>query len=152
MLAALYAMTTVLDMQNRLRAVNVQDISVKSIKQTDDDLIKWQKEQLFSGKNATGGFIRPPYKPTTKRIKRAKGQPTDRVTLKDTGNFYDGVIVDIGTEVFNVTSEDNKTDLLTRKYKPTIFGLNKISRAGYVTDIWPVFKRNIENATGLKVT
>ena len=144
-------MTTVLDLQARLRAVNIQDVAVKSIKQTDDELIRWQKEQLFSGKTSTGGFIRPPYKPSTRAIKRKKGQPTDRVTLKDTGSFYDRIFVDIGTEVFNVGSEDNKESILTGEYKPTIFGLNKISRAGYASDVRPVFVRNMENVTGLTI-
>lgn len=141
--------TTVVDVMKRLKAVNIQRVAVKAVQDTRDDLIAWQKDQLWSGKTSTGSFIRPPYRPLTKIIKRRKGQPTDRVTLKDTGDFYEYIIVDIGLETYNLTSEDWKTALLTEKYTDRIFGLNSISLAGYNWDLRPVFFRNMAKATGL---
>lgn len=130
-------------------SLNVSMIASKSMIETRDHLIDWQKEQLFSGKNSKNNFIRPAYKPITRRIKRAKGQPTDRVTLKDRGDFYDGIVADIGTKVYSLTSTDSKTFSLEGKYGENIFGLNKISRAGYAMDLRPVFIKNIKKALGL---
>ncbi len=135
--------------KNKLLALDVQKIASDSMNQTKDDLIEWQKDQLFSGKTSSNTPIRPPYKSVTRRIKRAKGQPTDRVTLKDTGDFYDGIIADVGLYTFRLTSDDAKTFKLEGKYGSKIFGLNKVSRAGYSTDLRPVFIRNIKTALGL---
>ncbi len=48
--------------------------------------------QLFElGQDATGRTLESiggEYSPFTKEIKKSKGQPIDRVTLKDTGDFY----------------------------------------------------------------
>ena len=58
------------------------------------------KDQLFEkGIDATGKSLKEiggDYSPFTKKIKSRKGQPTDRVTLKDTGVFHKsfGVIPD----------------------------------------------------------
>jgi hypothetical protein len=142
-------MVTAIDLKKRLAALQPGRIIVDSVRQTSDEIIAWQKEQLFAGKTSTGGFIRPPYAPLTRILKRAKGQPTDRVTLKDTGAFYDAIFVDIGTQVWNIGSTDSKTPLLIERYTERIFGLNKISLAGYASDLRPVLLRNFKKATGL---
>lgn len=142
---------TVTELKQKLQAVqaDIPRIAVDAIRRTADDMVEWQRDQLWSGKKSTGGWIRPPYRPITKIIKRSKGQPTDRVTLKDKGDFYDEIVVDIGTQVWNLTSEDYKTPLLVEKYTPQIFGLNKISLRGYTDDVRPVFMDLVSKATGL---
>ncbi len=142
-------MGTFVDFRNKLLALNTEKIASDSMIQTRDDLEDWQREQLFSGKNSKNNFIKPKYKLSTRVIKRKKGQPTDRVTLKDNGDFYDGIVADIGTSVYNITSTDSKTFDLERKYSEAIFGLNKISRAGYASDLDPIYQRNIKKALGL---
>lgn len=104
----------------------------KAIRATSDDFIDWQKEQLFAGKKKTGGNITPFYKPVTKRIKKRKGQPTDRVTLKDKGDLYDGIFVDVGLFTYRIYSTDSKADALTKKYGNDIWGLGKSFKKGYI--------------------
>lgn len=142
---------TVEEMKRKLQGVDVPDIAVKSVQQKSDDLVGWQKEQLFSGKNSAGKNIRPFYKPSTIANKKKAGQPYDRVTLNDREDFYDGIIVDIGTQVWNLTSTDSKTFDLIAKYSPLILGLNKISTAGFAWDVRPVFLRRLQDATGLPI-
>lgn len=139
----------VLELQKKLQTADLPRLASNAIRRTSSDLVEWQKEQLWSGKTSTGAFIRPPYRPLTKIIKRRKGQPTDRVTLKDTGDFYDMIVVDVGLDTWNLTSEDYKNSMLTEKYSDKIFGLNKISLQGYRDDVKPVFLNEIEKATGL---
>ena len=67
-----------------------------------------------------------PYAETTKRIKAILGQPTTRVTLRDTGDFHGAMRVVFDDEYpggFYVTSDDEKVQQLTEKYGPEIFRL-----------------------------
>lgn len=82
-------------------------------------------KQLFEeGINALGVPISSyaPYRPYTIRVKKEKGQPTDRVTLRDTGAFERDFRVVVGQTEFVVTSDDWKTEDLMAKYGK-IFGL-----------------------------
>ena len=64
-----------------------------------------------------------PYTARTIKIKQKKGQPYDRVTLKDTGEFYSSLHVEFDDEGFYVTSTDDKAKYLLAKYGKTIFRL-----------------------------
>ena len=63
------------------------------------------------------------YKPLTVIIKRAKGQPTDRTTLLDSGAFYRGFFASSKNDLLVITSKDSKTPDLLAKYGPDIFTL-----------------------------
>lgn len=65
-----------------------------------------------------------PYAPKTIALKRKKGQPTNRVTLRDTGAFYAGMRVIFDAGGFRITSDDRKTEELVDKYGPEIFRLS----------------------------
>lgn len=64
-----------------------------------------------------------PYTARTIKIKQRKGQPYDRVTLKDTGEFYSSLHVEFDNNGFYVTSTDDKAKYLLAKYGKTIFRL-----------------------------
>lgn len=64
-----------------------------------------------------------PYKPSTIRNKKKKGQPTTRVTLRDTGAFHEAMFVVFDSEGFYITSSDRKTPELVEKYGEEIFRL-----------------------------
>lgn len=64
-----------------------------------------------------------PYTAKTIKIKQKKGQPYDRVTLKDTGEFYSSLHVEFDDEGFYVTSTDDKAEYLLARYGKTIFRL-----------------------------
>ena len=85
------------------------------------------EEQLYEkGQNALGVDIMDymPYRPLTIRIKTEKGQPTDRVTLRDTGDFHSSFFVEANNEGFRIDAKDWKRDELVQKYGMQIFGLN----------------------------
>jgi len=84
-----------------------------------------QRAQLMAGKDAEGQEITPEYRPSTKAIKRRKGQPTDKVTLKDTGKFYKATKAIILSDRFELDSLDIKRNKLTDKYGEQIFGLTE---------------------------
>ena len=86
------------------------------------------EEQLFEkGENRLGVSIADyrPYSPVTIEEKRMRGQPYNRVTLRDTGDFESSFYIRYSGDSFEITASDGKTDYLVRKYGIEIFGLNR---------------------------
>lgn len=84
------------------------------------------EEQLYEqGINRLGVEIADyaPYSPVTIAIKEAKGQPTNRVTLRDEGDFESSFFLEVGDKQFEIKASDFKTEDLIRKYGRQILGL-----------------------------
>lgn len=84
------------------------------------------EEQLFErGINRLGVEIMDyaPYNPVTIEIKEAKGQPTNRVTLRDEGDFESSFFLEVGDKQFEIKASDFKTEDLIKKYGRQILGL-----------------------------
>lgn len=84
------------------------------------------EEQLFEqGVNRLGVEISDyaPYSPVTIAIKEAKGQPTNRVTLRDEGDFESSFYLEVGDKQFEIKASDFKTEDLIKKYGRQILGL-----------------------------
>ena len=64
-----------------------------------------------------------PYSPVTIAIKEAKGQPTNRVTLRDEGDFESSFYLEVGDKHFEIKASDFKTEDLIKKYGRQILGL-----------------------------
>lgn len=64
-----------------------------------------------------------PYAPLTIEIKEQKGQPTNRVTLHDEGDFAGSFFLDVGDKQFEIKASDWKTEELIKKYGRQILGL-----------------------------
>ena len=79
------------------------------------------EQQLYLGIDSTGASLGE-YAPSTIVYKKRKNQPTDRVTLKDTGDFYNFDII-IDEDGFIITSFDSKTSKLVDRYGNDIFGI-----------------------------
>jgi hypothetical protein len=147
----IYGMATILTVLRRVEAVDTDKICVESVTDTKETIKEKNKEQLYSGETSAGTEITPYYTPLTVRIKQSKGQPTDRVTLRDTGAFYQGVYVNVTGSKVVIESTDSKTAALEAKYSEQIFGLNDKFKIEYIKEsLRPVFKSKIEAATGLK--
>lgn len=84
------------------------------------------EEQLFEqGINRLGVDIMDyrPYTPLTIAIKKEKGQPTNRVTLRDEGDFHSSFYLEAGDTQFEIKAADFKTEDLIKKYGRQILGL-----------------------------
>ena len=84
------------------------------------------QNQLYErGINGTGVEIMSyePYRPRTIKNKKRKGQPYNRVTLKDTGEWYNSLRLVYDVDGFFITSTDEKNTYLKKKYGPTILRL-----------------------------
>lgn len=113
-----------------LRKVDLERVALTAFKENEHFALDLNTEsQLFErGEDAEGNKIIPEYTPFTKMIKRHKGQPTDRVTLKDEGNFYRGFYVKSQKFPVIFDSRDSKTGELVFKYGKEIFGLSERSK------------------------
>ena len=143
-------MASILSMLKKFEALDTDVICVDVIEETTDEMIRANKAQMDAGMKADGNEIYPPYAPLTVAIKRMKGQPTDRVTLKDTGEFYAGAYVIVTSESILSGSRDEKNAKLQAKYGEDIFGLGGEFKKGYVNNaLRPAFREKILQATGL---
>ena len=83
-------------------------------------------DQLYRrGINGRGEKIMDyaPYATRTIENKKRKGQPTTRVTLRDTGDFHKSMYVVFDSEGFYITSDDEKAKYLVEKYGREIYRL-----------------------------
>lgn len=113
-----------------LQKVDLERVALAAFKENEHFALDLNtQDQLFErGEDAEGNKITPEYTPFTKMIKRQKGQPTDRVTLKDEGDFYRGFYVKSQKFPVIFDSRDSKTGELVFKYGKEIFGLSEKSK------------------------
>lgn len=64
-----------------------------------------------------------PYSDVTISIKRLKGQPTNRVTLRDEGDFHESFYAEFRPTEFEIYASDEKADDLKDRYGAEILGL-----------------------------
>nr|UVX40144.1 MAG: virion morphogenesis family protein [Bacteriophage sp.] len=114
------------------------EIAKKIVRDNDNILIDMNaQDQLYAkGVNRLGVRIDEyqPYRPLTIQVKIEKRQPYDRVTLKDTGEFYDSFYVETAEDLFYIKASDEKTNWLIKKYGAEIFGLTNDSLAEFIND------------------
>lgn len=86
------------------------------------------EDQLYEqGINRLGVNIMDyaPYSPLTIEIKKEKGQPYNRVTLRDEGEFEHSFYVEADTQQFTIKAADWKTEDLIQRYGRQILGLTE---------------------------
>lgn len=114
------------------------EIAKKIVRDNDNILIDMNaQDQLYAkGVNRLGVRIDEyqPYRPLTIQVKIEKRQPYDRVTLKDTGEFYDSFYVETAEDRFYIKASYEKTNWLIKKYGAEIFGLTNDSLAEFIND------------------
>lgn len=114
------------------------EIAKKIVRDNDNILIDMNaQDQIYAkGVNRLGVRIDEyqPYRPLTIQVKIEKRQPYDRVTLKDTGEFYDSFYVETAEDRFYIKASDEKTNWLIKKYGAEIFGLTNDSLAEFIND------------------
>lgn len=146
-------MATIKQLYNNFKKLDIEDVARRSIDETKGTIVDLNEEQLFAGLRNDGSNIKPAYTGFTINEKEKKGQPYDRVTLKDTGAFYAGIRVEVDGDKVVIDSTDEKNDELFAKYtssRGNIFGLSSPYQREYIQDsLQPAWRNNIKEATGL---
>lgn len=120
---------TLRNLEYRLRAFkeHLPELLEEAVRAKEDVIVSAiADDQLYRrGINGRGVKIMEyaPYRPSTIRNKQKKGQPTTRVTLRDTGAFHKSMFVVFDSEGFYITASDPKTQALVEKYGEEIFRL-----------------------------
>lgn len=88
-----------------------------------DDLAESNGDWLFTTGSDTNGRSLGVYAKKTIQRKIKKGQPYDRVTLRDTGDFQKSISLKISQKGFTFIASDYKTEELQSRYGADILGL-----------------------------
>jgi hypothetical protein len=130
----------------RFEGVDTRQVIQEAFDESAESYADLNASQMFSGVDKDGELITPGYKPLTIEIKKLKGQPVDRVTLRDTGSFYKGIYARLdGTQIY-VDSKDEKSKELQFKYGEFIFGLTTDNTREFVFGpFWSVLKQKLND-------
>jgi hypothetical protein len=143
---------TLHEMQRRLKSFELLQELQDAVVETSGDMITLNQGQMALGKRADGTEITPSYSDLTIMLKDEKGQETRWVTLKDTGSFWGDMFVDVNANSYSLSSADEKTDKLRKKYGEKIFGLTKESKSEEYIPIYlqPALQARITKKLGFK--
>ena len=147
-------MGTIAQLKSALKSLDIQRVASEAVDESKDSILDLNVMQMNRGLRADGSFISPSYSPMTVEIKKAKGQPYDRVTLRDTGEFQreiyaivQGIKIDIGSRNW----KESKIEKKYSKARGSIFGLSEKYANTYIEDdLRPIFNKKISDVTGLK--
>lgn len=143
-------MATIKALYDKVSAFDSDTAIDQAFNECSDEFVKLNQDQLFAGLRRDGSEIEPPYANLTVAIKTEKGQPTDRVTLKDEGNYYAGLYARASGDRIEEGSTDSKSASLTEKYGDEITGLGgEYKKEFQDTAFKPAFSRKVFAAIGI---
>lgn len=104
---------------------NVDDIFRGTVLENQEEILDANTSQLEMGKDSLGNFLYDYASDAYAQFKIAYGSkaPLGTPDLKLEGNFYDGFVLKYEGKGIVITSTDEKTDKLIKKYGGDIFGL-----------------------------
>lgn len=113
----------------RLKSFEDEIIKVieEVVRENDNIILNMNAEDQLFQKGITRKEVEiasfAPYAPLTIEIKKLKGQPTSRVTLRDEGDFHRSFYIEYITGGFQIKADDWKTRDLMLRYGEEILGL-----------------------------
>ena len=117
------AITNLIESLTKYKA-NINEYMEDITRSIEDEIKEINIHQQYDlGQDRSGYAITPEYAESTIRYKRRKGQPTDRVTLQDTGQYHDTFKIRYEAEGFELYANDWKAGFLDKKYGKEIYGL-----------------------------
>lgn len=138
-------MNALLQLMDKFQSLPIVPFIRETIEENQSIIEDKQISQLDAGQYPDGDSIAPDYSDLTIQIKKAKGQPYDRVTLRDTGDFYRGIKLNLETDFFTLDSSDSKTDKIVDKYGD-VFGLSDQSKQELIEEQFiPTMEDKIRN-------
>jgi hypothetical protein len=143
---------TLHSLQRKLAGFDIYKEVEETVVETAGDIAELNRGQMAIGRRADASEITPTYSDLTIELKQAKGQETEWVTLRDTGSFWSRIFVDVNAGSFTISSSDDKTGKLEKKYGEKIFGLTKESRTEEYIPLYffPALKAKITKKLGFK--
>lgn len=129
---------------------------VKAVLSNEEEIIEAITQDQLYNRGVDGDDVEimsyKPYAPSTIKKKIKKGQPYDRVTLRDTGKWYKSLKLVYDVDGFILVSTDNKHKYLVERYGPKILKLDKANLNRVIKDkVRPILvtklKEYLQNGT-----
>lgn len=125
---------------SRLKSFEGEIIKVieEVVRENDNIILDMNAEDQLFQKGITRKGVEiasfAPYAPLTIEIKKMKGQPTSRVTLRDEGDFHRSFYIEYQSDGFQIKASDWKTDDLIKRYGEGILGLTDSNFQEFAND------------------
>lgn len=148
-------MTTMLDMVELLKTVDVEGDTAQAVAETHQDYERMNAAQMLQGKGKDGKAIGRYRSMSYARMKAQMNTflssiVPNNVDLKLTGAFHKGLAMKVNGQDISMTSTDDKADDLQKKYGENIYGLNEETAGTYAYGFaLPAFMQIFARKTGL---
>ena len=109
-------------------AHKAQEVIDEVVLENKELLIEANVSQMERGEYNDGKKIAPSYAKSTIARKIAKGQPIDRVTLKDSGDFHESMDMAKAPGGWDFGSYVTYQPFLVKKYTDKIYGITQSAR------------------------
>jgi hypothetical protein len=131
-------------------APKIQGVFRDVLKEYDYVIVDYiAQDQLFEkGEDGLGQKLieKNGYARLTISIKKLKGQPTDRVTLKDTGDFYESIRINVYDDRFEVSQNVPYGSDLIKKYGGEILLPSDVNMNDFIKNYFiPEFKKIVND-------
>jgi hypothetical protein len=104
------------------------------------------KQWFREGEKSDGKKMKPKYKAITIKLKKKKGDPYDRVTLKDTGTLYKSIDLIVGERALLMQVNVDYYAALEKKYGSKIAGIQEKFLQEFCDNyILPLIEKNIND-------
>lgn len=138
------------DTKNALNEIksSINSSLQQSFNNNQDQAKELNRSQMFAGIKIDDSAIFPPYAKSTISYKIRKGQPTDRVTLRDTGEFYNNLQINAKPDEVVFSSPTSYSAYIFTKYnrESNVLGLTMENmRVFYEQFTKPILKQNIDD-------
>ena len=135
----------------RIKAFDFEKEILNVVSLNDKTALNLNRDtQLFDeGSDSKGNLLSPDYTDVTIFLKRLSGQPTNRVTLRDTEAFHNSFFMDASKFPVRIDATDSKTSELKSKYGNDIFGLDEESQSTFNAQILPDVQDSLRKGIGI---
>lgn len=123
--------------------IDVKKLYLESAQELNELALDLNRLQLQAEGIDSKGKKLGQYSPYTKRIKQAKGQNADHITLLDTGEFQERMFLNTKQVPIFIGSTDSKVPKIFKRFGPDVLGLTKPNQEGFKEEVDQVYKRKI---------
>lgn len=123
--------------------IDVERTYLQAVRETQELALDLNKVQMYELGIDSQGKPLGQYKESTKSRKRKKGQPTDHITLRDTGKFQDRMFLDTKQIPILIDSRDEKVPIIEKRW-PKALGLTAPHTEQYKEEVMKVFRGKIK--------
>ena len=144
-------MATLVQSVKRVKAFDFEKAILNVVSLNDKKALNLNRDtQLFDeGSDSLGNLLSPPYTDLTILLKTIAGQPSNRVTLRDSESFHNSFFMDASKFTVKIDATDSKTTELKEKYGEDIFGLDDESQSEFNEQVLDDIQETLKKGIGI---